>query len=150
MSLKFDKYAQEASNFMNNLALDLGCPGEKSKAAYVLRSVLHDLRDRITISESFDLMAQMPMFLKAIYVDGWKYNDKPEKIKSIEEFIEKVNEHQKTPYYEEDLYKYVIDEESIGIVLSSLRQFMSDGELEDILAQLPNELKSLFNYIRMH
>lgn len=149
MSHNFEKYAQEANSFLNYLAADLGFPGEKGRASYVLRSVLHALRDRITISESLDLIAQLPMFIKAVYVDGWRYNEKPERIKTVSEFIEKVNEHQKNLFDEENFYKYVIDEESIGITLSALRQYISDGELEDILAQLPDELKSLFNYVKL-
>lgn len=149
MTNHFDKYAQEANSFLNYLAGDLGYPGEKRRAYYVLRSVLHALRDRITISESLDFIAQLPMFVKAVYVDGWRYNPKPERIKTISEFLEKVNDRQKNMFDEENFYKYVIDEESIGITLSALRQYVSDGELEDILAQLPNELKSLFNYVKI-
>jgi uncharacterized protein (DUF2267 family) len=145
MPYNFEKYSQEANGFINNLATDLGYPEEKGRAAFVLRSVLHTLRDRITISESLNLLAQFPFFMKAIYVDGWKYRDKPERIKSLDEFIEKVNENNQLKF-DDDYLSYVIDEEMVRITLASLRPYVSEGESEDILSQLPEEIRSLFSY----
>ena len=52
--LPFDKYAQEAQAFLNKLSEDLGHKEEKQRTLIILRAVLHTVRDRITIAESFD------------------------------------------------------------------------------------------------
>lgn len=86
MGLNFNKYAQEGNEFLKELAVELGHPEEINRTAIILRSVLHLFRDRITISESFDFLSQLPMFLKGIYVENWKYSEKPLRIKNLTEF----------------------------------------------------------------
>ena len=54
------------------------------------------LRRRLTLDESFDLLAQLPMCIKAVYVDGWKPALFPDKsIKTLEDFIREVLEEDK-------------------------------------------------------
>lgn len=38
----------------------------------MLRAVLQTLRDRISMSESLDLMSQLPAAPKIVYVEDWK------------------------------------------------------------------------------
>jgi uncharacterized protein (DUF2267 family) len=59
------------------VAIKLGFPEDKKLSTRVLRAVLHALRSRPTIQQFFQMMAQFPMVLKAIYVDGWKHQEKP-------------------------------------------------------------------------
>ena len=144
MSLNFQKYAQEGQSFVNDLAAELGHPEEIARTGIVLRAVLHTLRERITISESFHLMSQLPMFLKAIYVDKWKFSEKPLDIKTKEEFVAEVEGHQQQ-YGEMEFSWNKSTEEIIQIVLSSLGKYISDGEYEDIIAQLPENIKEIFS-----
>jgi len=92
--LNFDKFAQEGHLFINNLSEELDHPDEIGREGIIARSVIHSLRDRITISESFDVIAQLPMFLKAIYVDNWKYLEKPMKFDTVEDFCKEVERRQ--------------------------------------------------------
>ncbi len=143
MSLNFQKYAQEGQSFINDLAKELGHPEEVARTGIVLRAVLHTLRERITISESFHLLSQLPMFLKAIYVDKWKFSEKPLDIKTKEEFIAEVERHQQQ-YGEMEFSWSKSTEEIIQIVLSSLGKYISEGEYEDIIAQMPENIKEIF------
>ena len=88
MAINFDKFAQEGNLFLKELAQQLGHPQEHARTGIILRAVLHTLRERITISESFNMLAQLPMFLKGIYVDNWKYSEKPVRINTKGEFFE--------------------------------------------------------------
>lgn len=142
MAINFEKYANEGHHFVNELARQVGHPQETGRTGILLRAVLHTLRDRITISESFDLMAQLPMFLKSIYVDNWKYHEKPLKIKTEEDFIQEVERHQ-ARYGEQQFLWEKSTRELIQIVLESLGEYISPGEFDDIIAQLPLELKDL-------
>ncbi len=143
MALNFDKYAQEGNQFINTLAEELGHPEETARSGIVLRAVLHTLRERITISESLHFLSQLPMFLKGIYVDNWKFREKPLDITTIEEFTSEVEKHQ-AQYGEQEFSWNRSTEEIVQIVLKTLNIYVSKGESEDIIAQLPAGLKELW------
>lgn len=143
MALNFEKYTQEANLFIKELARELGHEEETGTTGILLRAVMHTLRDRITISESFDILAQLPMYLKAVYVDNWKYLEKPLNINSVEEFKEEVKKRQEQ-YGERDFDWEEPTVELVGTVLHHLGQFITEGEAENIAAQLPEELRSYF------
>ncbi len=143
MALNFDKYAQEGNEFINKLAEKLGHPEEKARTGIILRAVLHTLRDRITISESLNLLSQLPMFMKAIYVDNWKYSERPKTFNKLEDFKTEVKEHQ-VQYGEQAFEWQKSTEEIVSIVLSQLGIYISKGEAQDIMAQLPEELEEFF------
>ncbi|HKL38547.1 MAG TPA: DUF2267 domain-containing protein [Bacteroidales bacterium] len=143
MALDFDKHAQEGNEFLNHLSRELGHPSETQKTSIIFRAVLHTLRDRLTVSESINLMAQLPMMLKAVYVDDWKYSDKPVKLKSIEDLKEHVKQEQEkygeTEFSWEESTRTII--ETVLRVLSE--RYLSDGELKNIMAQLPEEMEDV-------
>lgn len=144
MALNFEKYAQEGNLFVKNLAKSLGHPDETGRTGIVLRAVLHTLRERITISESFNMIAQLPMFLKAIYVENWKYREKPLNIRKKEEFTEEVEKHQ-SQYGEQEFSWGKSTEDIVKVVFRELGTYITKGEFEDMTAQMPKELKELFN-----
>jgi uncharacterized protein (DUF2267 family) len=143
MAINFDKFAQEGHLFINNLSEELGHPDEKGRVGIIARSVMHTLRDRITISESLDVIAQLPMFLKAIYVDNWKYMEKPLKFDTVEEFSKEVEKRQEMQG-EQDFDWNKSTEEIAQIVFKELGKYLTDGEAGHVIDQLPKDLKSLF------
>ena len=143
MKHNFEKYAQEANTFLNELANKLGHPEERDRTYIVLRAVLHTLRDRITISESLNLIAQLPMFIKAVYVDDWKYMEKPVRMNTVDEYNEYVENEQKK-YGESEFDWQKSTTEIVQITLGQVSRYVSEGEIKDILAQMPEELNVLF------
>lgn len=143
MAVNFNKYAEEGKLFVSNLAEELGHPEEISRTGIVLRAVLHSLRERITISESLHLLSQLPMFLKAIYVDDWEYREKPVDLNTVEDFKKEVKLHQ-VQYGEQEFNWSKSTEDIIKTVFAALNIYVSEGEFEDITAQMPKDLKSLF------
>ena len=91
MSLNFEKYTAKGNEFIKTLAHELGDENDRNYASRVLRAVFQALRNRIPPDESLQLTAQLPMYIKAVYIDGWniKYNT-PGKIHSVQAFIEDV------------------------------------------------------------
>jgi uncharacterized protein (DUF2267 family) len=143
MALDFNKYAQEGNQFLNHLANKLGHPKEKSQTAIILKAVLHTLRDRLTISESLDLIAQLPMFLKAVYVDNWKYMERPNKLKTIEDFKEEVKKQQEQLGENQFDWKMPtrdIIKNVLGVISEN---YLSEGEMKDVMAQLPEEMEGV-------
>lgn len=144
MALNFDKFANDGKAFLNRLAADLGYPENPGKAGRVLKAVFHALRDRISPEESLQLIAQLPMFLKAAYVEGWHSFKAPPRIHQLEEFIDEVIAADgKT-----GIIDFPTDAEaghSIRAVFKALRAYVSEGEIEDIQSELPKALKELLN-----
>ncbi|MFP4362351.1 MAG: DUF2267 domain-containing protein [Spirochaetia bacterium] len=143
MAINFDKYAQEGNRFLNSLAENLGHPNEHARVGMLLRAVLFTLRDRLTMSESLNMISQFPMFLKALYADEWKYQEKPDKFDTIEEFTKKVKSYQQQ-FGELDFDWKKHTEELVRIVLQELKTYLNQGEVSDITAQLPDNLAELF------
>lgn len=141
MALNFDKFATEGNAYLNDLATQLKV-SNKEKAGRMLKAVLHAVRNHLSPEESIQLIAQFPMFLKAAYVDGWTLSQGQERIKHLEDFIKEVRQQDGRA----GLFDFETEEDvklAIIGVFVSLRQYVSEGELEDIAAQLPKELKPL-------
>jgi len=138
MSLDFDKYAAKGNEFLNMLAEDLKMPHDK--AGRILRAVLHAMRNRISVDESFQVIAQLPMALKAVYVDQWDPWHSFRRIHQVEQFIDEVRRYDKATaamdFGDDESAKL-----AIKAVFRTLNHYLSDGELRDIIAILPKDMK---------
>lgn len=145
MALDFNSYAAKGNAFINELSNELGYPEDKEKAGRVLRSILHALRDQLTIEESLQLLAQLPMFMKAVYVDNWSLRAVPkDKPKHDEEFFNRIREINGLTAQNDFPTDDEVDN-AIGVVFIVLRKYVSLGQLEDIKAVLPKDLKYIVN-----
>ncbi len=139
--LSFEKFAQDAHRYINELAEDLGHPDEKNRVLIIWRSVMHSVRDRIHQGESLEVIAPLPMIFKGIYVENWNYSEKPRlDYQTIEEMKDEVKDQQAL-WGEEDFPWSKSTEEIISITLSSLKRFMSEGQLEQIIDHMPKQIK---------
>lgn len=140
MSLNFNQYAKEANTFINDYEKKLAL-NDKDKAGRILSAILHGLREIISFEESLQLIAQFPMFLKAVYVNGWT-GGKKQRVKSMIDFIDLINNLDGAT----SVYDFGSDEETIKyikITFLALRKYVSIGELKDIRNELPKEMKPL-------
>ncbi len=140
MALNFNQFAIEANSFLLEYAKKLKIE-DRDKAARVLSSILHGLREIISTEESLQLNAQLPMFLKAVYVNGWS-SRKKKKIKKTIEFIDLVNRLNGVT----SMNDFESDEVTLKYIHTTflvLRKYISFGELEDIRTELPRDLKSM-------
>lgn len=145
MAFNFDKYAQEGKAFLNELAANLGHPEESQAAGRALRAVLHVFRDRITISESLDVLAQLPTFLRGIYTEQWKYRETPLKLRNLDEFKDAVKAEQ-ARLGERDFQWEESTEEIIKRTFLSLKKYLGEGEARHVLSQMPKDIQELFDF----
>ena len=121
----------------------MGFGEERDKAGRILSAILHSLRDLIPVSESIQLIAQFPMFLKAVYVNGWSTRRIPKHIKNMSEFIENVRRHGGVSapgdFGEDD----ELVERYLELTFLYLRKYVSLGEMEDVRDTLPSDLKHM-------
>ena len=141
MTLPFNQYAAEANTFFKDYAKQIQMTENPEAAVRVFTSIMHGLRELISVEESLQLLAQLPMFLKAIYVKGWTGKGKV-KVKHMEEFIDLVRKFNgKTSVH--DLGSEDQAENYIRTTFIVLRKYISLGELEDIRTELPKDLKNM-------
>jgi uncharacterized protein (DUF2267 family) len=104
-----------------------------------LRAVLHALRDRLPTQEIAQLGAQLPIFIRGIYYEGWNPAQTPIKSRGKELFLRQVREqfaHTRNPD---------VDAEHVtGAIFRVLAKHVSKGELEQVKALLPRELREFW------
>lgn len=109
---------------------------DQQEAFVVMRAVLQTLRDRLTVAEAAQFAAGLPMLIQGVYYHQWTPRDKPEKIRSRHEFLEKVDEK---------LMGQHDPEESTRAVFATLEEKMPGGEIEDVKAVLPAAIREMWS-----
>ncbi len=145
MAMNFNQYAAEGNAFLRDYAREMNMEGANDKAGRILIAILHALRDLITPEESVQLLAQFPMFLKAVYVNGWRIKASKPRVKNIPEFIKLVRIHEGSSADWDFEYSDELAEQYIDATFIYLRKYVSQGEMEDIRDVLPKDLKGLIH-----
>jgi uncharacterized protein (DUF2267 family) len=115
---------------------DKGELADEAAAYSVLRSVLHQLRDRLSLEEAVDLGAQMPLIVRGLYFEGWCPHKVPRKIRSKETFLDELSK---------DILPYTYPVEwAVSTVFGLLVDHCDPGEISDVIGQLPDDLKDLW------
>ncbi|HCW07279.1 MAG TPA: DUF2267 domain-containing protein [Cytophagales bacterium] len=141
--MNFEKHTAKGNEFVNRLATRLGDEHNRDRAGRVMRCVLHVLRNRLSVEESFQLISQLPLIIKAIYVDGWTPGKHHAKIKTITEFAEEVMRLDGTSTWRD--FSSTSDAlDAIEAVMKTVADYVTAGELHDIIAVLPEDMKSYF------
>lgn len=138
-----NQYVEEANVFFKKVAAELGNPEDTAHAARVTTAFFHALRERITPEQSMHIISQLPMILKGIYVDGWKMTREPNDSKTMREFLDEVREHSLRSAGR-DFGNDQQARENLSAVLRVLKNYVSEGEMNDIRAQLPQPLAEMF------
>jgi len=144
MALNFNQYATEGNTFLKEYTKEMNLGKDRDKAGRILASILHSLRDIISTEESLQFIAQLPMFLKAVYVNGWTLRGKKKlKIKHMADFIDLVRKYDGPAAINDFEYSDEVAEQYIDTTFIYLRKYISLGEMEDIRDGLPKDLKSM-------
>ena len=142
MALNFNQYATEANTFLKDYAKELEMEENPEKAGRILMSILHGLRYMISTEESLQFISQLPMFLKAVYVNGWSIKKEKRKIKDMEDFIFLVRSFDGLTSIH-DFESDEVAEKYINATFLKLRKYISPGEMDDIKDELPKNLKQM-------
>ena len=133
----FDTTVHKTHAWLHDIMQELGWE-ERHKAYLALRTTLHALRDRLSVEETAQLGAQLPMLIRGLYYEGWNPTGKPEKIRHKTAFLAPIRDH-----FRDD---WQVDPEEVArAVLKVLTQHVSEGEIADIKHCLPTELRALWS-----
>ena len=126
---------QTTQTWLNELC-ENGELADTSEAVAVLRSVLHQLRDHLTLKEAVDLSAQLPMIVRGMYFEGWQPNKIPDNVHTKQHFIDELNSRH--------FPNAVPTERAVRDVFALLAHHCDPGEIADVIEQLPQELRELW------
>ncbi len=144
MPLDFNKHAQKGNEFLNRLTVLLGDKTKKNNAGKILKAVFKTLREYLSLEENFHLLAQLPMALKAVYIEGWMPTHKLEKGRKKIEFIQQYLNYRDRSYIAK-VQDVEMATKEINLVFFALKKYISAGEFEDILSVLPTQIKKLIS-----
>lgn len=131
----FDRTIHKTNIWLKDLMEILGCT-DRQEAYAALRATLHSLRDRLTIEETAQFAAQLPMLIRGFYYEGWDPTGKPVKERHRDEFLARV---------QRELERYEIDPEQVARgVFMVVANRISEGEVEDVEHLLPREIRDLW------
>jgi len=130
-----DRSVEKTHIWLNDLAEELGT--EDGHHAYsVLRAFLHALRDHLPVNEAAALAAQLPIFVRGVFYEGWDPSRTPEHTRDLDSFLERIAG-------EAGLAGET--EASFAATAASrvLRRHVSAGEGDSVLHALPHHLREL-------
>ena len=130
-----DRSVEKAHVWLNDVAEELGT--EDGHHAYrVLRAFLHALRDHLSVDETAQLAAQLPIFVRGVFYEGWDPSRTLDHARDVDNFLTKIAG-------EAGLAGET--EASFAATAASrvLRRHVSAGEGDSVLNALPQHLREL-------
>ena len=138
MVLDFEKFAVKGNEFLHQLEANLGIE-DRAHAARILRSTFRVLRNHLAMEESLQLVAQLPMAIKGVYVDGWSAGEYC-RITSSEDFILEIIEAEgKSAWRDFSSQEEIL--ESVRAVIETMRLYVSPEEMNQALRTLPTRIR---------
>jgi len=130
-----ERTVQKTNEWIAELERELGTES-RAEAWRALRAYLQVLRDRLTLDEGAQLAAQLPQLLRGVFYEGFDPGHQPERIRDRETFQAKLAERAQL----ED------PAEAARVAAAAtrvLRRHITPGEFDDVLAQLPSDIREV-------
>lgn len=131
----FDRTLETTHIWLNEICDDLG--PDKQVAWKVLSTVLHKLRDRLTINLAAHFGAQLPLLVRGVYYDQFEPGKMPNASRSREDFVAEVAEWLSDT-------RPVNPEEAIRSVFRLLSRHISEGQVNKVRDALPKSLRQMW------
>ncbi len=124
---------QDTHQWLHEISENMSQP-DLQKSYHALRGVLFAIRDRLPPEEVFDFSSQLPMMIQGLFFESYKPKDKPYKYKRKEEFLAYVEKELQQVGGEEP-------EKAALAVFQVLNNHISQGEMDDVLSNLPEHIR---------
>ncbi|HEX4762279.1 MAG TPA: DUF2267 domain-containing protein [Sphingomicrobium sp.] len=131
----FDRTLETTHIWLNEICNDLG--PDKQVAWKVLSTVLHKLRDRLTLNLAAHLGAQLPLLVRGVYYDQFEPGKMPSECRSRDEFVAEVAEWLSDT-------RPVDPEEAIRSVFRLLSRHVSEGQVNKVRDALPKSIRQMW------
>lgn len=135
----FDTSLEKTNLLLKNIEEDFGWEGRRHQAYAALRAVLHAFRDRLQVDDAINFSAQLPLFLKGVFLDGWQPDEVPIKMNK-DEFLNRIQS--------EFIFDYKGDTTNlVQIVFTHIFEIVDPFEAEKIKKTLPEDIRELLEGI---
>jgi uncharacterized protein (DUF2267 family) len=125
---------QKTNEWLADLAGELGA--DEDEAWRVLRAYLQVLRDRLTVDEGAQLAAQLPQVLRGVFYEGFDPGRQPQPVRDANEFLARLADRAQLS----DTARAAV---AAAATTRVLERHITRGELDDVLAQLPAEIRDV-------
>jgi uncharacterized protein (DUF2267 family) len=130
-----DRSVEKAHVWLNDVAEELST--EDGHHAYrVLRAFLHALRDHLSVDEAAALAAQLPIFVRGVFYEGWDPSRTPEHARDLDSFLQRIASKAQLAGETEASF-------AAAAASRVLRRHVSAGEGDSVLHALPQHLREL-------
>lgn len=132
-----DRSVEKAHIWINDVAEELGT--EDGQYAYrVLRAFLHALRDHLPVDEAAALAAQLPIFVRGIFYEGWVPSHVPERTRDLDSLLSRIASE-----------ALLAGETEASLAATAakrvLARHVSSGETQSMLGVLPAHLREFLS-----
>lgn len=131
-----DQSVHLTHEWINELAGRLDWSSKRSTLR-LMRVTLRRIRDHLSVNEVAQLSAQLPVMIRGFFFEGWVPKDTPIIERHGEDFIAFIRKQMN------DTAEYR-GRDDIKCVFDLLNARISRGEVEDIRACLPQDLRDLW------
>ena len=132
------EHTLQATNvWISDVTDELGW-SNRDRAYLALRTVLHSLRDRLSVEHVAAFGAQLPLLVRGFYYEGWQPSGKPLRERKREQFLAHID-----AVFPND--PSVDAEQVAAAVFRVIEKHISPGEVRKILGVLPRDLQSLWS-----
>jgi uncharacterized protein (DUF2267 family) len=132
-----DRSVEKAHVWINDTAEQLGTK-DSHQAYRVLRAFLHAVRDHLSVDEAAQLSAQLPIFVRGVFFEGWDPSRTPDHARDLDSFLARIAGEAGLAGETEASFAAT----AAGRVL---RQHVSGGEGDSILRALPQHVRQLLS-----
>ena len=113
-------------------------PWDDSNKSYrLLRATLHAVRDMLGVEETAQMSAQLPLFIRGVFFDGWDPSRAPAQLREKPDFVARIATEFGPDTLEEP-------ERAINAVLSVLNTRISAGEISDVRNSMRKSVRDLW------
>ncbi|WP_299732615.1 DUF2267 domain-containing protein [uncultured Tateyamaria sp.] len=131
-----DQSVHLTHEWINELAGRLDWTSKRS-ALRLMRVTLHRICDHLLVDEVAQFSAQLPVLIRGFYYEGWVPKNTPIRERRVADFTAFIGHHMA------DTAEYRGGED-IRCVFDLLNARISRGEVEDVRANLPEDLRDLW------
>jgi len=132
-----DRSVEKAHIWVNDLAEELGTE-DVNEAYRVLRAFLQALRDHLSVDEAAQLAAQLPIFVRGVFYEGWDPSRTPTRTRDLDSFLSRIAGEARLAGETEASF-------AAAGASRVLRRHVSEGEGQSVLRVLPQTLRELLD-----
>jgi uncharacterized protein (DUF2267 family) len=129
-----ERSVHKTNEWLHEMADELGI--ERDEAWRLLRAYLQVLRDELTVDEAAQLAAQLPTVLRGAFYEGFDPGHQPARLRHRDQFLARFAERAQLSDPDHAA-------RAVEAATRVLKAHISPGEVDDVLARLPSEVREL-------